>query len=77
MVEAELLSKIENTDELYQLGVDEVKYQDDKITIKYDSAKINSSTVVRWLVDKAETKDISIKLTPIEDVIRRMYAIGN
>ena len=77
MVIAELLGKIVDTNELYKLGVDEVKYEDDKITIKYDSAKINSSTVVRWLVDKVETKDINIKVTPIEDVIRKMYKVGN
>ena len=77
MIVAELLNKIEDTSELTRLGVDEIKYQDNKITIKYDSLKINSSTVLRWLVDKAETKDISIKVTPIEDVIRRMYAVRN
>ena len=77
MVIAELLGKIVDTNELYKLGVDEVKYEDDKITIKYDSTKINSSTVVRWLVDKVETKDINIKVTPIEDVIRKMYKVGN
>ena len=77
MIVAELLNKIEDTSELTRLGVDEIKYQDNKITIKYDSLKINSSTVLRWLVDKAETKDISIKVTPIEDVIRKMYVIGN
>jgi ABC-type uncharacterized transport system ATPase subunit len=59
------------------MGVDEIKYQDNKITIKYDSLKINSSTVLKWLIDKAETKDISIKVTPIEDVIRKMYAVRN
>lgn len=77
MIVAELLNKIEDTSELTGMGVDEIKYQDNKITIKYDSLKINSSTVLRWLIDKAETKDISIKVTPIEDVIRKMYAIGN
>ena len=77
MIVAELLNKIEDTSELTRLGVDEIKYQDNKITIKYDSLKINSSTVLRWLVDKAETKDISIKVTPIEDVIRKMYKVRN
>ena len=77
MVIAELPGKIEDTTELYKLGVDEVTYNDNKITIKYDSAKINSSIVVRWLVDKADTKDISIKVTPIEDVIRKMYKVGS
>jgi ABC-2 type transport system ATP-binding protein len=72
---ADLLGKIEDTNELYSLGVDEVNYADNKITIKYDSAVINSSKVVRWLVDKAETKDISITVTPIEDVIRKMYKV--
>jgi ABC-2 type transport system ATP-binding protein len=72
---ADLLGKIEDTAELKTMGVDEIKYDDNKITIKYDSLKINSSTVVRWLVDKVETKDINITVTPIEDVIRKMYAV--
>ena len=77
MIVAELANKIEDTSELTGMGVDEIKYQDNKITIKYDSLKINSSTVLKWLIDKAETKDISIKVTPIEDVIRKMYAVRN
>jgi ABC-2 type transport system ATP-binding protein len=72
---ADLLGKIEDTTELKSMGVDEIKYDDNKITIKYDSLKINSSTVVRWLVDKVETKNINITVTPIEDVIRKMYAV--
>jgi ABC-2 type transport system ATP-binding protein len=74
---ADLADKIENTDELYKLGVDQIKYLDNKITIGYDSNKINSSTVIRWLVDRADTKNISITITPIEDVIRKMYAVGS
>jgi ABC-2 type transport system ATP-binding protein len=77
IIVADLLGKIEDTTELKTMGVDEVIYDDNKITIKYDSLKINSSTVVRWLVDKVETKDINITVTPIEDVIRKMYAVGN
>jgi ABC-2 type transport system ATP-binding protein len=77
MIVAELANKIEDTSGLTGMGVDEIKYQDNKITIKYDSLKINSSTVLKWLIDKAETKDISIKVTPIEDVIRKMYAVRN
>ena len=77
MIVAELSNKIEDTSGLTMLGVDEIKYQDNKITIKYDSLKINSSIVLRWLIDKADTKDISIKVTPIEDVIRKMYAVRN
>ena len=50
-----------------------VNYEENKITIKYDVDKINSSRVVGWLMDKAETRDIKIEGTQIEDVIRRMY----
>ncbi len=77
VIVADLLGKIESIDELYKLGVDEVKYIENKITIKYDSNKINSSTVVRWLVDRVDTANISITVTPIEDVIRKMYAVGS
>jgi ABC-2 type transport system ATP-binding protein len=74
---ADLLGRIDDTSELKSMGVDKIIYDNNKITIKYDSVKINSSTVVRWLVEKVETKDISITVTPIEDVIRKMYAARN
>lgn len=72
-VAADILGKIEDTSELYELGVNEVKYEANKITIRYDTNNINSSTVVGWLVDKTDTRDINIIGTQIEDVIRRMY----
>ncbi|MGP8079137.1 MAG: ATP-binding cassette domain-containing protein [Dehalococcoidales bacterium] len=40
MIVAELLNKIEDTSELTGMGVDEIKYQDNKITIKYDSREL-------------------------------------
>lgn len=72
-VVADILGKIEDISELYELGVNEVKYEENKITIRYDTNNINSSTVVGWLVDKTDTRDINIIGTQIEDVIRRMY----
>lgn len=75
-VVADILGKIEDISELYELGVNEVKYEENKITIRYDTNNINSSTVVGWLVDKTDTRDINIIGTQIEDVIRRMYEMG-
>lgn len=72
-VVADILGKIEDISELYELGVNEVKYEENQITIRYDTNSINSSTVVGWLVDKTDTRDINIIGTQIEDVIRRMY----
>jgi len=72
-VVADILGKIEDISELYELGVNEVKYEENKITIRYDTNNINSSTVVGWLVDRTDTRDINIIGTQIEDVIRRMY----
>ena len=72
-VVADILSKIGDISELYELGVNEVKYEENKIAIRYDTNNINSSTVVRWLMDKTDTTDINIIGTQIEDVIRRMY----
>jgi len=75
-VVADILGKIEDISELYELGVNEVRYEENKITIRYDTNNINSSTVVGWLVDKTDTRDINIIRTQIEDVIRRMYEMG-
>ena len=72
-VVADILGKIEDISELYELGVNEVKYEENQIAIRYDTNNINSSTVVGWLVDKTDTRDINIIGTQIEDVIRRMY----
>jgi len=76
-VAADIVGKIEDLSELRALGVNEIKYEDNKITIKYDTSRINSSAVVSWLVNKAETKDINIIGTPIEEVIRKIYAVKN
>lgn len=74
-VAANILGEIKDINGLYELGVSDIRYEENKITIKYDVGKINSSTVVGWLMNKAETKDINIIGTQIEDVIRRMYQI--
>jgi len=76
-VAADIVGKIEDLSELQALGVNEIKYEDNKITIKYDTGRINSSAVVSWLVNKAETRDINIIGTPIEEVIRKIYAVKN
>lgn len=76
-VAADIVGKIEDLSELQALGVTEIKYEDNKIAIKYDTSRINSSAVVSWLVNKAETRDINIIGTPIEEVIRKIYAVKN
>ena len=76
-VAADIVGKIEDLSELQALGVTEIRYEDNKITIKYDTGRVNSSAVVSWLVNKAETKDINIIGTPIEEVIRKIYAVKN
>ncbi|MBN2075828.1 MAG: ATP-binding cassette domain-containing protein [Dehalococcoidales bacterium] len=74
-VTADILGEINDINGLHELGVSDVNYEENKITIKYDTEKINSSAVVGWLMDRTETKDINVAGTQIEDVIRRMYLI--
>lgn len=74
-VTADILGEITDINGLHELGVSDVNYEENKITIKYDTEKINSSAVVGWLMDRTETKDINVAGTQIEDVIRRMYLI--
>ena len=74
-VTADILGEIADINGLHELGVSDVDYEENKITIKYDTEKINSSAVVGWLMERTETKDINVAGTQIEDVIRRMYRI--
>lgn len=74
-VTADILGEIADINGLHELGVSDVDYEENKITIKYDTEKINSSAVVGWLMERTETKDINVAGTQIEDVIRRMYQI--
>ncbi|MBN2239792.1 MAG: ABC transporter ATP-binding protein [Dehalococcoidales bacterium] len=72
-VTADILGEIDDTGGLYELGVSEVRYEANKITIMYDTTRINSSAVVGWLMARVETRDIYVTGTRIEDVIRNMY----
>ena len=76
-VTANILGEIKDISGLYELGVSDVKYEENKIAIRYDARNVNSSTVVGWLMDKADTRDVNIIGVQIEDVIRRMYQMQN
>jgi ABC-2 type transport system ATP-binding protein len=72
-VTADIVGDFQDLKRLKDLGVSEVTCENNKITVRYDSEKVNSSAVVSRLIDEYETRDINIERTQIEDVIRNMY----
>ncbi len=72
-VTATVLGDHQDTSSLRSLGVSDVEYEGNRMTIRYNPERVNSSTVVGWLMEHAQTRDLSIVGSQIEDVIRRMY----
>jgi ABC-2 type transport system ATP-binding protein len=77
IITADILSEIEDINELQKLGVSDFQHINNRIIIKYNSDKVNSSTVVGWLMNRTRTNNLSIMEIQIEDIIRRMYQNGS
>ena len=58
---------------LYNLGVAEVSQEANKISVKYDRKKINSTSVIQWVMGRCKVKDFVVHETEIDKVIRKMY----
>jgi ABC-2 type transport system ATP-binding protein len=58
---------------LYALGVVEVKAEKENLIISYDRRVVNSSTIIKYLMDTHEIGDFRVYETDIEKVIRNMY----
>ncbi len=60
-------------DVLQQMGVTLVKFNGQKVELRYNRAEVKSSMVLKWLMERYEVKDFTVRETEIEEVIRRMY----
>jgi ABC-2 type transport system ATP-binding protein len=75
-VTADIPGEIRDVQGLKEIGINDIQYQNGRISIKYNPEKTNSSTVVGWLMNNTQTSNLNIVGTQIEDVIRRMYQNG-
>ena len=60
-------------DELYGLGVLEFQQDGSKISIRYDRTRVNSTTVIGWVMERRRVRDFVVREAEIDEVIRRMY----
>jgi ABC-2 type transport system ATP-binding protein len=60
--------------ELISPGVSDVKNDKDKFVVKYDKSIINSTQVLKSIMEKYNIKDFKLEETSIEDIVKRMYS---
>ncbi len=73
MLTVETEDFISNVDGLERLGIIDCEVEANKLSIKYDRKKTNSSIILEWLMKRQKIKDFVVREIEIEAVIRRMY----
>lgn len=58
---------------LNENGISEIEKNDKSLVLKYDKNKINSSTILGYLMSKSPIKDFKVHETEIDEAIRKMY----
>jgi ABC-2 type transport system ATP-binding protein len=58
---------------LYTLGIQEVSQEANKVSVRYDRKKINSTSIIQWIMERCKVKDFVVRETEIDEVIRKMY----
>jgi ABC-2 type transport system ATP-binding protein len=58
---------------LSRIGVAFSRTEDLKTQLVYDKNTINSSAVIKWVMDHYSVRDFKVKETEIEEIIRDMY----
>ncbi|OBZ14397.1 sugar ABC transporter ATP-binding protein [Bacillus sp. FJAT-27264] len=61
-------------DALLRMGVSFNRTEEAKTQLVYDKNKINSSAVIKWIMDRYSVRDFKVKETEIEEIIRNLYA---
>ncbi len=64
---------VSDLDDLYGLGVSEFRQDGSKISIRYNRTRVNSTTVIGWVMERHRVRDFVVRETEIDEVIRRMY----
>lgn len=72
-LDVETEAPVSSVDDLYRLGVSEFQQDGNKLSVKYDKATVNSTSVIGWVMERQRVMDFVVRETEIDEVIRRMY----
>jgi ABC-2 type transport system ATP-binding protein len=61
-------------DALLRMGISFSRTDDARSQLVYDKKNINSSAVIKWIMDRYSVRDFKVKETEIEEIIRNLYA---
>jgi ABC-2 type transport system ATP-binding protein len=61
-------------DALLRMGITFSRTEDARSQLIYDKKNINSSMVIKWIMDRYSVRDFKVKETEIEEIIRNLYA---
>ncbi|RXZ81038.1 ATP-binding cassette domain-containing protein [Paenibacillaceae bacterium] len=61
-------------DALLRMGISFSRTEDARNQLVYDKKNINSSAVIKWIMDRYSVRDFKVKETEIEEIIRNLYA---
>jgi ABC-2 type transport system ATP-binding protein len=75
-IEADISGDVRDLGQLYRLGITDYERDNKRIRIRYNTNKIESSVVLKWLLDKSEVQYLNVNGTPIEEIIRKIYRMA-
>lgn len=61
-------------DALLRMGISFSRTEDARTQLVYDKNNINSSAVIKWIMERYSVRDFKVKETEIEEIIRNLYA---
>ncbi|GGG64415.1 ABC transporter ATP-binding protein [Paenibacillus radicis (ex Gao et al. 2016)] len=61
-------------DALLRMGITSSQTEEARTQLVYDKKNINSSAVIKWIMDRYSVRDFKVKETEIEEIIRNLYA---
>lgn len=61
-------------DALVRMGISFSRTEDARTQLLYDKNSINSSAVIKWIMERYSVRDFKVKETEIEEIIRNLYA---
>ncbi|MFC3746584.1 ATP-binding cassette domain-containing protein [Paenibacillus sp. GCM10012306] len=61
-------------DALLRMGISFNRTEEARTQLLYDKNKINSSAVIKWIMDHYSVRDFKVKETEIEEIIRNLYS---
>ncbi|MFF2093157.1 ATP-binding cassette domain-containing protein [Paenibacillus sp. NPDC058174] len=61
-------------DALLRMGITSSQTEEARTQLVYDKKNINSSAVIKWIMERYSVRDFKVKETEIEEIIRNLYA---